>query len=789
MRIFSNYWMNASEFGRPQKMTTSLEFVDKNAPLNGLLRLVGGYDLALDKKTIINKIHAPTYNSPNHYQWGVSDFQIGFDPCICNRTEINTKLGFRFDAMTTMNINMSSRSISVDQPITNNNYLQEDYLNLSDVNKQNYKSGSRMYGMMTGLLTEYNNAQQKYQSDLANYNSPESVIKRKIIDAAKLGLTATGKSLGGNIAENLILDSDVKELITKIAPRVSKYSLGVIDLDPNDSEKYTKDLQNAAKGLISSGFDLLSTQLNVPGAPPSPPKPAVATYTETTYSGTIDVSTDQLGQGLLIPGSIPLSYSGNPGVDKLNYPAYNEVLGLFALLETPKMLVKTKVNQPRTKSLTFVPNTVSSWEGTSNHSKTYEFILDKKINYRFNHVIDFDFSKTKLYYSYRIKLKNIIPNVDLGQIPQPISNNGPGEFINNVTNQTIVNSKNLSLESYNIGTDKILLITTPFSEVKTMLNEPFSITNSSDIQFIVNSLNPLNRNPNPNSFNINFDDFSNIESIEIKLMADMYFLSKGSKEQELNTLQTFTYKIYENSGNDNQMPNETNSTIGNVTFLKLNENILKHQSGNVVFDNIQISPATITAYTHHLVNATEMHIYVENAILKNNITVAPGYTAYIHFLGSALSNPESTWQPELVLDNIKSEVLYNYPLIYEATDNEVTDFCGQSNKYKANESLSKTSNEPIAKPSKVIEKPTIQFNIYPNPANDIATVLFQLNEAITESICIYNLAGAMVQKINLTESNKSQIILNTQDLAAGVYLVTLSASNGYSETKKLIIAK
>ncbi|MFZ4798652.1 MAG: T9SS type A sorting domain-containing protein [Bacteroidia bacterium] len=733
-------------------------------------------------------IHAPSYNSPNHFQWGVSDFQIGFDPCICNKTAIATKLGFRFDAMTTMNINMSSRSISVEQPITNNNFLEEDYLNLSDYSK-NYKSGSRMYGKMTGLLTDYNNAQQKYQSDLANYNSPESVIKRKIIDAAKLGLTATGKSLGGNIAENLILDDDVKNLITKIAPRVSKYSLGIIDLNPDSSERYTKDLQKAAKGLISSGFDLLSTQLNSPGGPPSPPSPSIATYTETTYSGTIDVTTNQLGQSLIIPGSIPISYPGNPGIDKVNYPAYNEVLGLFALLETPKMRVKAVVNQPRTKTLNRFGNTGTNWEGNSNHSKAYEFILENKINYRFNHVVDFDFNKTKLYYSYRIKLKNIIPNADLNQIPTSILNNGPIEFINNVSNQTIMSSNNLSLESYNIGADKILSITTPFSEVKTMLNEPFTIINSNDIQFIVNSLNPFNNNIEPKSFNMNFDDFSNIESIEIKLMADMYFISKGSKEQDLNTLQTFTYKIYQNSGTDNQMPSESNSTIGNVTFLKQNETFLKHQSGNVIFDNIQISPSTITAYTHHLVNATEMHIYVENAILKNNITVAPGFTAYIHFLGSAVSNPESTWEPELVLDNMKSEDLYNYPFIYEATDIEVADFCGQSNKYKANESLSKTANNPRIEPQKDKDKPTIQFNIYPNPANDIATVLFQLNGAIAESICIYNLAGALVQKITLTDSSNNQLILNTLDLAAGVYLVTLNASNGYSETKKLIIAK
>jgi hypothetical protein len=45
----------------------------------------------------------------------------------------------------------------------------------------------------------------------------------------------------------------------------------------------------------------------------------------------------------------------------------------------------------------------------------------------------------------------------------------------------------------------------------------------------------------------------------------------------------------------------------------------------------------------------------------------------------------------------------------------------------------------------------------------------------------------LVKSVNITGNNQETI--NTQDLAAGVYLVALNASNGYSETKKLIIAK
>ncbi|MEI7977595.1 MAG: T9SS type A sorting domain-containing protein [Bacteroidota bacterium] len=646
--------------------------------------------------------------------------------------------------------------------------------------------------------------------------------------AAKDGIGAIGGSIGGGIANKLFVTSDIKDYLTKVSPRVSSYSLGLVKLDPNDAEQYTKDLQKSAKGIIGNGFDFLSSQIDIPGAPPAPPAPPVASFTEASYSGTITSSNDINTLPLLVPGAVPKGYVNsngvptNGGINKHNYPAYNEVLGLFALLKTPKVEVKAKELNP---VLTFKKGILKNYtppSGSIPNNYYFDYTSDEKtflanyqirlvepLVYRFNHVVDFNFEKTKLYYSYRIKLKNKSYKLSsYGQLVNnffqnyPESNNPPYDF----KNQSIVEKESYSFESYSdFTTNKgnYVIVTTPFTEVNNILNEPISITNSivlnslniNNILMIISSPFPPNNNLNDtikynsflNSIDLTLTDYSNIQSIEIKLMADMYFLSPGSKGQELNTLQTFTYKIYENSGNDNQMPSETNSTIGNVTFLKNNESLLKHQPGNVVLDNIQISPATITAYTHHLVNATEMHIYVENAILKNNITVAPGYTAYIHFLGSALSNPESIWQPELVLDNIKSEDLYNNPLIYEATDDEVMDFCGQSNKYKANTSLSKTSNDPIVKPIKVIEKPSIQFNIYPNPANDIATVLFQLNGAIGESINIYNLAGTLVKSVNITGNNQETI--NTHDLASGVYLVTLNASNSYSETNKLIIAK
>lgn len=793
MRIFSNYWSNATTLGRPQKMAVSFEFVNKDNPVNGLLRHAGSYDLALDKETKVTRISAPAYNSPNEFQWGVSDFQLAFDPCICNRTDISTNLGFRFDAMTIMNIDMTSRSISIDQTINDNNFLEEDYLNLSDVKKEDYKSGSRMYGKMERLLNEYNEAQRKYETDLANYNSIDGILKRAAIDVLKQGVASTGSMLGAGVAGSFFTNAPMKNFILKNKTRVGLFSGGLIDLDSNDADAFAKSVTGAAKSILGQGFDFLSTVIDVPDAPRRP-TPPVATYTETTYAGTLKISTDRLTQSLLIPGAMPNSYTGNPGIDKVNYPIYNEVLGLFALLETPKLEVKaTNLNTVRPFSKTGT-NAYSSGL-IQKQTTNYQIKLKEPLRYRFNHVVDFDFEKTKLYYSFRIKFKNRRPTLSgIDANTYGTSALQANLFINN---QTILEQNLYNVESYGTGNNaRYVVVTLPFIEVKNMLNEPLSINNVMDVflPLVVDISKVKDPSKFANVLNLTLSDYSSIESIDLKLMADMYFLSKGHLDQPLNTVQTFTYQLYQKSDNDNQMPQETNSQLGNVTFLNLNNTILKHQPGNVEFDNIQLSPTTITQYPYHWIGGTDMHIWVENAILKNNVSVATGYRAFIHFIGQAVSNPESAWIPELVLDNIRSEDLYNNDFIYEATDEEVNNFCHQNNtKYKANVALSKTTSNTITNPTNEATDETnvFGFRLYPNPANNETKVLFKLTGSQLSHVGIYTITGELVQSkaINANEIDNNQISLSTEGLSAGVYFVTLTSSNNQSVTQKLIIAK
>src|SRR5690606_12434724 len=72
-----------------------------------------------------------------------------------------------------------------------------------------------------------------------------------------------------------------------------------------------------------------------PNKPTKPPIP-VASYEESVYKGTISRLDTAETASFYIPGTLPHGYGATSvDVPPFKYPAYNEVLGLVALLKTP----------------------------------------------------------------------------------------------------------------------------------------------------------------------------------------------------------------------------------------------------------------------------------------------------------------------------------------------------------------------------------------------------------------------------------------------------------------------
>jgi hypothetical protein len=84
---------------------------------------------------------------------------------------------------------------------------------------------------------------------------------------------------------------------------------------------------------------------------------------------------------------------------------------------------------------------------------------------------------------------------------------------------------------------------------------------------------------------------------------------------------------------------------------------------------------------------------------------------------------------------------------------------------------------------------TVGMNVYPNPANNQATVTFEVNNASTAAVNVTDLTGKVVYTAALGSVNGAQKVnVNTESLTNGVYMVNVIV-DGTVSTQKLIVRK
>jgi hypothetical protein len=79
-------------------------------------------------------------------------------------------------------------------------------------------------------------------------------------------------------------------------------------------------------------------------------------------------------------------------------------------------------------------------------------------------------------------------------------------------------------------------------------------------------------------------------------------------------------------------------------------------------------------------------------------------------------------------------------------------------------------------------------SVYPNPANDVATVNFTLNEVANVSIEVVDYTGKVISTENLGSVANGAHTVNTSNVAEGIYFVNLVV-NGNVTTNKLVVSK
>lgn len=247
-----------------------------------------------------------------------------YDPCTCGA---GATLELKFQTVDNQRIELAGRSWSLERTLASINEsgiplsFDEDYL-LSVFNAASYEDV-----LATQTFAEFKTL-EKYYEELKDENDALKEKYNSIVaieDAVEF-IAAAGKPM---LSRMMILDS------------VSIFGISGIDMSGSD-----------ALGIFSAGLKYyskrLKRKLNSSTGKLNRVGGSSIANGEMAFLGNISAVTQLSGSHQLkLPGSLNTSLcSGNYNFQFNQYPRYNEILGRFALLETPKVTMDTLYVEP-----------------------------------------------------------------------------------------------------------------------------------------------------------------------------------------------------------------------------------------------------------------------------------------------------------------------------------------------------------------------------------------------------------------------------------------------------------
>ncbi len=220
---------------------------------------------------------------------------------------------------------------------------------------------------------------------------------------------------------------------------------------------------------------------------------------------------------------------------------------------------------------------------------------------------------------------------------------------------------------------------------------------------------------------------------------------------------------------------------GNQTYLSGTNNIFT--IGNITIPRGSVIPK------NSLIKSGENIIIEDGVLIGDNSEIIAGKEIIVNTENEI--NPKVTLKLESGIwlnDECKNADINSL----RGTDEEILGLCN-SKKYKEKSGLDKT-NLLDQTPSQftAIHNQNFEMSIYPNPTVNGTQLIFNIVNPTNIEINLYDLSGNKISTIvynNFVEFGNHIEYIDTQNLTSGLYLVTLSTLDGFSETKKLIIAK
>jgi hypothetical protein len=740
---------------------------------SGLLRHYNGKDVALDQITITDEISTVVDHPNNSALWFHADFQVGYDPCTCwYQSDLRINLTF----IDTQNIRMSSRGIYLDLPIldaNNNQYIDNGFLAGVDYSDGWEGSGMVIYNTMDRMIDDYITRLEYVKTQNIEIAANNDQINRKL---------AIMKAF-----KNVVISGGTAILSGPLALDIINYAADLINGNNSNTVTINKDKVKAeAKKLLGQGYDwLMNQEKKGLQAELKPPPMPTATISETTFDGDISDSATVIGPQFFNPGTHP-DATGSAPINALNYPVYNEILGLFAVLESPSLDVSRTVNHDVTISSTpnyFIPGNLN-YQVERKTTVKVRAKLNDIIKYTFNPAAGINMQGVRIEAALGISMQtasafNAVSACNVTYQPVfPIENNfsmvhsgdyesmswdsdGPSGATSTLITQF------MPLDLFNSWVSSLQL---EYIQHWTLNESAFDL---SSIETCLD-LHPLG---SPN--------FNQPISFQLKLLVTMPFNPNCEGCTANETTQLFTFDILPENINsfsqDLQIPwswSENPNSNGSAG-LQVNESF--GQKTWDYSDYEQYGGFTVQGFYQPIVQvyaANNINIYGSQTKSSQLLNVNLRAQNEISVIGDVIIGPGFT----LLIDDFISEQSIPSPPVSSAYINT---FCSQNGVYAANASRN-SNNANLRDPiQNIVNSGNMKTKIWPNPVYDQLQIE---TEKQVKTIIIFDSQGREVVMFNRAiDSSEGTIRLSMKDYINGVYQVCLIFEDEGRENHSIMV--
>jgi hypothetical protein len=615
-------------------------------------------------------------------------------------------------------------------------------------------SGNLLYKSLDSMLFHYDKDLLAYNTKLKDFNSIENQAKRELIKLAKGGIEG--------LAPTLLPTANLTKFLVKNSLDIAKWKL------PKDSvqaKDWTEGMQKGLKSLLGKGYDELSYTVFGKEFFTEPQRPSMpsATVTNMRLTGTISDTILIKVANFMTPGT----YQGTGTLTAHNYPAWNNPVGLFALLKTPSMYGYKGLN-----NIGYFDKLVDPFNNLVGHRTYYQktnhyFRLQEVLKYKLNHALDFDFTKTKVYGLIEVEVE---PDYNFH------------EYLNLTSTcfrrKSVQCTGDFELLHGTSATDKSskLVLTTAWLPLEDFGEKLFNLEIiDSATYFYSNAVdefgNPINPCWGAPYIGINQTETRyRIKKVKLKLMPDMYFTQQSYNDnKQINTTQVFTYLLYDQAGSVDLI----NQKGGWIT----EQTIRKHAIGRITYNNVTIT--TTSPYVTEVIGNT-IYINADTIYLYGTIQVLTGYKVVMRALKYIYVYPTAIIKKDIEL--VITNKIYNIGKIYEATNSEVESFCTGANKGYHADAL--TKRDPIYPEKKIV--PNYKVISYPNPLQNQLFVEVESEEYASYKFVIHDLMGKTLLQDDKRSSPNPSFEIDLSTLAKGMYILEVISEGQKTYKSKFI---